>query len=85
MIGIVGYAVSLFLAQFNHTKSYLAYLEEDMPACGNLHHPSPVHLKQIEVVDRIEPIVAWGPKTIKLQHTITEEPANLTLWYTIGR
>lgn len=44
-----------------------------MLAWGNLHHPSQVHLKRIEVVDRIEPIVAWGPRSVELQHAAVEE------------
>ena len=63
MIGIVGYAVSSIRACFQLSRSYLSYLEEDTLAWGNLHRPSQVHSKQTEVVDRIEPDVAWGPET----------------------
>ena len=43
-----------------------------MLASGNLHHPSQVHLKDIEIVDRVEPIVAWGPTALEHQHTVIE-------------
>ena len=74
MIGVVGYAISLIQAYFQPAKSLLSYLEEDMLAWGNLHHPSPVHLKRIEVENGTEPIVAWGPITVELQHTVIERP-----------
>lgn len=73
MIGSVGYAVSLVPAC---EVLYVSYLEADMLAWDTLHHPSQVHLRHNEVVDRIEAIVAWGPKSAELQHTAVKEPLN---------
>ncbi len=57
-------------ASFLCIKSCMAHLEEDTPALGSLHHPSPVHLKKTEVVDRNGPVVARGPEPVEPQHTV---------------
>ena len=69
MVGVVGYfflIVSLVL----RGKPLVSYLEEDRLALRSLHHPSPVHVKHTEVVDRDEPVVVWGPGTVERQRVV---------------